>query len=85
MPRSGGQMSDALSEARAEAEGHAKALPKRILLATDGSDDAALAARAAVDLAIGADAEMHVADRRRAGKSIERAVVERQEVVDVER
>jgi nucleotide-binding universal stress UspA family protein len=59
--RSGGQISDALSEARAEAEGHAKALPKRILLATDGSDDAALAARAAVDLAIGADAEMHVA------------------------
>ena len=54
-------MSDALSEARAEAEGHAKALPKRILLATDGSEDAALAARAAVDLAIGADAELHVA------------------------
>ena len=54
-------MSDALSEARAQAEGHAIALPKRILLATDGSEDAALAARAAVDLAMGAGAELHVA------------------------
>jgi nucleotide-binding universal stress UspA family protein len=60
----GGQMSDALSDARAQAdtqaEGHAIALPKRILLATDGSEDAALAARAAVDLAMGAGAELHV-------------------------
>jgi len=53
-------MSDARSEARVEAEGHAKSLPKRILLATDGSEDAALAARAAVDLALGAGAELHV-------------------------
>jgi len=57
-------MSNALSEARAEAdtqaEGHARALPMRILLATDGSEDAALAARAAVDLAMGAGAELHV-------------------------
>jgi len=35
--------------------------PKRILLATDGSEDAALASRAAVDLAIGAGSELHVA------------------------
>jgi len=54
-------MSDALIDARAQWEGHAKVLPKRILLATDGSEDAALAARAAVDLAIGAGAELHVA------------------------
>ena len=55
-----------MSDARAEAEGHARVLPKRILLATDGSEDAALAARAAVDLAIGAGAELHVAHAWRA-------------------
>ena len=54
-------MSDARSEARAEAEEYARILPKRILLATDGSEDAALAARAAVDLVTGAGAELHVA------------------------
>lgn len=35
-------------------------LPKKILLATDGSEDAALAARATVDVARGAGAELHV-------------------------
>lgn len=35
--------------------------PRRVLLATDGSKDAALAARAAVDLAMGAGSELHVA------------------------
>lgn len=35
-------------------------LPKKVLLATDGSEDAALAARAAVDIARGARAELHV-------------------------
>jgi nucleotide-binding universal stress UspA family protein len=35
--------------------------PKTILLATDGSEDAALAARAAVDLATNAGSELHVA------------------------
>ena len=50
-----------MSDARAEAEGFANPLPKRILFATDGSEDVALAARAAVDLAIEADAELHVA------------------------
>ena len=50
-----------MSDARAQAEGHARALPKRILLATDGSEAAALAARAAVDLAMGEGADLHVA------------------------
>jgi nucleotide-binding universal stress UspA family protein len=36
------------------------AFPQRILLATDGSEDAGLAARAAVDLASAAGAELHV-------------------------
>jgi nucleotide-binding universal stress UspA family protein len=35
--------------------------PRRVLLATDGSEDAALASRAAVDLAVGAGSELHVA------------------------
>ncbi|HEU4494739.1 MAG TPA: universal stress protein, partial [Rubrobacteraceae bacterium] len=34
--------------------------PERILLATDGSDDASLAARAAVDLSNRGRAELHV-------------------------
>lgn len=35
-------------------------LPKKILLSTDGSEDAVLATRAAVDLASGAGAELHL-------------------------
>ncbi|HEX2728102.1 MAG TPA: universal stress protein [Rubrobacteraceae bacterium] len=35
-------------------------LPKKILLATDGSEDAALATRAAVEIANGAGAEIHL-------------------------
>lgn len=35
-------------------------IPKKVLLATDGSEDAALATRAAVDIANGAGAELHV-------------------------
>lgn len=35
-------------------------LPKKILLATDASEDAALAAHAALDIARGADSELHV-------------------------
>ena len=50
-----------MSDALTEAGGYARPLPKTILLATDGSEDAALAARAAVDLAMGAGAELHVA------------------------
>lgn len=36
------------------------AFPGRVLLATDGSEDASVAARAAVDLAVGGGAELHV-------------------------
>lgn len=36
-------------------------LPEKVLLATDGSEDAALAARAAADLASRSEAELHVA------------------------
>ena len=36
-------------------------LPKKILLATDGSEDAKLAARAAIDLSDKTAAELHVA------------------------
>jgi nucleotide-binding universal stress UspA family protein len=35
-------------------------MPEKVLLATDGSKDAALAARAAVDVGQGTDAELHV-------------------------
>ncbi|MDQ3429474.1 MAG: universal stress protein [Actinomycetota bacterium] len=35
-------------------------MPEKVLLATDGSKDAALAARAAVDVCEGTDAELHV-------------------------
>jgi len=46
----------------AEAKGGEEdVFPTRILLATDGSEDAALAARAAVDLATKAGSELHVA------------------------
>ncbi len=38
-----------------------KSFPKRVLLATDGSEDAALAARAATDLSQKTGAELHVA------------------------
>ena len=49
-----------MSGALTDAEGYARPLPRKILLATDGSEDAALAARAAVDLAMEAGAELHV-------------------------
>jgi nucleotide-binding universal stress UspA family protein len=35
-------------------------MPEKVLLATDGSKDAALAARAAVDVCEGTGAELHV-------------------------
>ena len=35
-------------------------MPEKVLLATDGSKEAALAARAAVDVCEGTDAELHV-------------------------
>ena len=35
-------------------------MPEKVLLATDGSKDAALAARTAVDVCQGTDAELHV-------------------------
>ncbi|HSK85131.1 MAG TPA: universal stress protein [Rubrobacter sp.] len=48
---------DAPGNAREERQG---SLPRWILLATDGSEDAALAARAALDLSEACDAELHV-------------------------
>jgi len=48
---------DAPGNAGEERQG---SLPRRILLATDGSEDAALAARAALDLSEACDAELHV-------------------------
>jgi nucleotide-binding universal stress UspA family protein len=49
-----------MSEARGN-KGDRRLPPKWVLLATGGSKDAALAARAAVDLAMGTGAELHVA------------------------
>ncbi len=50
-----------MSEARAGTSETGAYPPKKVLLATDGSEDAALAARAAVDLATRAGSELHVA------------------------
>jgi len=54
-------MSGARGEARAGARGMGPFPPEKVLLATDGSEDAALAARAAVNLATGTGSELHVA------------------------
>jgi nucleotide-binding universal stress UspA family protein len=50
-----------VSGPRAGASGTGAYPPKKILFATDGSEDATLAARAAVDLAMGTGSELHVA------------------------
>ena len=56
-----GARSEARSGARAGTRGIGPFPPGKVLLATDGSEDAALAARAAVDIAKGAGSELHVA------------------------